>query len=346
MKIYQFTTAAQSHPLQDEIWFAVSEDGEHVYSHVSSSRSFGLSDTREGYLRTFNPDEGSVEWVEVPLGEWPPAAVQDAVGYLQTEPETEPSTETEEPEIEEPEEKPTLGEIHLAVQGMQKELETGGPTVVGPRFREDLETLIETSKRWLEVNDPEGSEPPVEEEVGPLYLYFDAETPGLDEEMGVLEGGWFVTPDINVAGELRSRLTDADPEASFLIADDFVRKMHTDNGLWVDLRTSVSRLPIETIEQEILDDIGDHKGPVYLVGNSIRLDRAFIQRWMPTLDRRLHYRQIDLTSVRLFLEGFGFDTTREGWSGNVAHRAGDDVMDSFAFADHLGSIVIAGWKTE
>lgn len=174
----------------------------------------------------------------------------------------------------------------------------------------------------------------------PLYLIFDCETRGLDENDGpMLEVAWSVTHDLSDLPEVQSRLIETDWAAAYVKANAFVQEMHTKNGLWSALGDpDVEKVSLFAAAADILKDI-EHDGPVYLVGNSIRLDRAFIVRWMPPVDEAMHYRQIDLTSVRLFLEAQGLDTTTEVTVVSN-HRAAGDVRDSWAYAQHLAELVM------
>lgn len=179
----------------------------------------------------------------------------------------------------------------------------------------------------------------------PLYLYLDLETPGLIPELGILEVAWFVTENLLELGSIFSGINrDVDVDLAFDQSVDFVKNMHLKNGLWADLREVGKTEQLFDIEDAIVQELGDWKGPIYLVGNSIRLDRAFIERWMPRLSARLHYRQLDLTSVRLFLEALGIDTTRPEEPGKhvSAHRARADIEDSLLYAQHLAGLVKGG----
>lgn len=183
----------------------------------------------------------------------------------------------------------------------------------------------------------------------PIYLYLDVETPGLYAEQGVLEVAWFATTDINdLHPVITSRLNaDIDVDLARDEAIDFVKDMHAKSGLWARLErrhANPELVSLQTLDREIAKEIGHVQwqyrtsGPVYLVGNSIRLDRAVLERWFPRVSKALHYRQIDITSVRLFLEGNGIDTTTPQ-KIEPTHVAGQDVMDSMDFARHLGELV-------
>jgi oligoribonuclease len=110
--------------------------------------------------------------------------------------------------------------------------------------------------------------------------------------------------------------------------NDFVRQMHTQSGLVDDIENGVE---LEVAEHLILDYIkkfvpNEKEAP--LAGNSIGTDRMFLNRYMPNLDKYLHYRNIDVSSIK--------ELTRR-WYPRVyfqlpkkdgGHRALADILES------------------
>ena len=82
-----------------------------------------------------------------------------------------------------------------------------------------------------------------------------------------------------------------------------------------------------TVENELLAFIKEHfedEIPVVLAGNSIHMDRRFIESEWPRLNKRLHYRMLDVSAWKLVFEGhFG-----KKFSKREAHRALDDIRGS------------------
>lgn len=79
---------------------------------------------------------------------------------------------------------------------------------------------------------------------------------------------------------------------------DFVRNMHTESGLIEEVDNG---LELAAAEQLVLDYIKQYvpnakEAP--LAGNSIGTDRMFLNRYMPALDAHLHYRNIDVSSIK------------------------------------------------
>ena len=82
-----------------------------------------------------------------------------------------------------------------------------------------------------------------------------------------------------------------------------------------------------TIENELLALIDEHfseDAPIILAGNSIHMDRRFIEREWTRLNKRLHYRMLDVSAWKVVFEG------RDGnkFAKREAHRALDDIRGS------------------
>ncbi|KGJ73498.1 oligoribonuclease [Cryobacterium roopkundense] len=119
------------------------------------------------------------------------------------------------------------------------------------------------------------------------------------------------------------------PDASALEnMGDFVRNMHTTSGLIEEIPNGVSAAEAEfQVIEYILKFIPeDQKAP--LAGNSIGTDRAFLTRYMPRLDKHLHYRNVDVSSIkelarRWYPRVYFNAPTKDG-----GHRALADILES------------------
>ena len=83
--------------------------------------------------------------------------------------------------------------------------------------------------------------------------------------------------------------------------------------------------PIHEVEQELLEFVRKYFGKtVYLAGNSIHQDRKFIEREMPELNRKLHYRMLDVSAWKIYFE----NALKKKFTKPEEHRALDDINGS------------------
>lgn len=104
--------------------------------------------------------------------------------------------------------------------------------------------------------------------------------------------------DLNVLGDGVDVVIHAD-DAALSSMIDVVAEMHSRSGLIDEAKASA--VDLATAETMVLDYVSQHvKQPktAPLAGNSIATDRAFIARDMPKLDSYLHYRMIDVSSIK------------------------------------------------
>ncbi len=135
-------------------------------------------------------------------------------------------------------------------------------------------------------------------------------------------------PDLNVLGEGVDVVIHAD-EAALDGMPEIVRTMHRKSGLTEEVRRST--VSLAEAEDMVLDYVSTHvKDPrsAPLCGNSIATDRGFIARDMPRLDVHLHYRMIDVSSIkelcRRWYPRVYFGQPQKG----LAHRALADIRES------------------
>ncbi len=161
-------------------------------------------------------------------------------------------------------------------------------------------------------------------------VWVDCEMTGLDLASDVMiEIAALVTDsELNVLGGGVDLVIGA-PEDALGSMQTVVADMHAASGLTELVRRST--LTTGGAEQQVLDYIRSYvrdARTVPLCGNSIATDRAFIARDMPELDKYLHYRMIDVSSVkelcRRWYPRVYFAQPRKG----LAHRALSDIRES------------------
>ena len=167
-------------------------------------------------------------------------------------------------------------------------------------------------------------------------VWVDLEMTGLDPSRHVIvEAAALVTDaELNIIDEGVDLVVHA-TDAELAEMDDFVTQMHSDNGLLDDIKAST--VSIEEAEGAVLELVEKHCDPAHpapLAGNSIATDRTFIKAQMPRLDAALHYRMIDVSTVkelsrRWFPKAY-FNQPQKG----MAHRALADIVESIRELDY------------
>lgn len=121
--------------------------------------------------------------------------------------------------------------------------------------------------------------------------------------------------------------------------NDFVRQMHTNSGLLPEIPNGIS---IEAAEKQILEYLastGTVAGKSPLAGNSVYVDRLFISRDMPSLNDYLHYRTIDVSSIKELARRWYPKAYFQAPEKTGNHRALGDIKDSIAeLAYYRGAI--------
>ena len=130
-------------------------------------------------------------------------------------------------------------------------------------------------------------------------VWADCEMTGLDiEKDEICEIAVIVTDDQLKPVDEGIQVVIKPSAAAMANMGDFVRQMHTDSGLLSELESGVS---IESAQEQVLAYLGKfitEPKTAPLAGNSIGTDRMFIIRQMPQLDAFLHYRNIDVSSLK------------------------------------------------
>lgn len=165
-----------------------------------------------------------------------------------------------------------------------------------------------------------------------MLAWMDLEMTGLEPDRHVIvEIATLLTDDdLEVIAEGPDLVVHASPEQLELM-DDVVRAMHTRSGLLAAIEAST--VTLAEAGEATMDFLRKHipQGrAVPLCGNSIGTDRRFLARWLPEIDSYLHYRSIDVSTIkelarRWYPEAAGAAPRKTG-----AHRAMGDVMESVA----------------
>ncbi len=163
-------------------------------------------------------------------------------------------------------------------------------------------------------------------------LWLDLEMTGLDPETEVITEVAALVSDfeLNVEKEYESKVHYSPTK----LKNKFDKEV---NGFWNSMPEERDRLVSDCAESKLkLSDIEDdlialikanfNGEPVVLAGNSIRVDRIFIDKYMPRFAELLHYRMFDVTTFKIWIEGNG----HEGRKKEERHRALYDIHESMA----------------
>jgi oligoribonuclease len=151
-------------------------------------------------------------------------------------------------------------------------------------------------------------------------------------------------PDKNVIVEIATLVTDdeleiiaegpdlviAASEADLVAMPDIVRSMHQKSGLLEAIKAST--ITLEDAGIQTLEFLAQHMKPgeVPLAGNSIATDRRFLAAHLPVIEAFLHYRSVDVSSVKELVRRWYPDAFAGAPKKAGNHRALDDIKESIA----------------
>ena len=161
-------------------------------------------------------------------------------------------------------------------------------------------------------------------------VWLDLEMTGLDVTRHVIvEIAALVTDDQLEALDDGIDIVVAQPPEALAAMDDYVRTMHTRSGLLPEIAASTISLA-DAGAQTLAYVRGHvaHAGTAPLCGNSIGVDRRFLDHQLPELDRYLHYRSIDVSSFKELCRRWYPDVYKRRPGKAEAHRALADIKES------------------
>jgi oligoribonuclease len=189
---------------------------------------------------------------------------------------------------------------------------------------------------------PDASASPREEASAPAptrstsldrLVWIDLEMTGLDVEREVIvEIACLVTDaELELVDNDGIDLVVHAGDAQLDAMSDFVRAMHVKSGLLDEIRAST--VSIDDAGARVLEYLKTHvpePGVAPLCGNSIGMDRRFLARYLPEIDEYVHYRSIDVSSLKELCRRWYPDAYRKRPSKTETHRALDDIRESVA----------------
>jgi len=161
-------------------------------------------------------------------------------------------------------------------------------------------------------------------------VWIDCEMTGLDlGKDALIEIAVLVTDsELNILDEGVDLVIHAD-DAALDAMPDVVREMHARSGLTEAVRAST--VTLAQAEEQVLEYVRRHVPEARsapLCGNSIATDRGFIARDMPELDAHLHYRMVDVSSIKELCRRWYPRIYYAQPDKGLAHRALADIRES------------------
>jgi oligoribonuclease len=172
--------------------------------------------------------------------------------------------------------------------------------------------------------------------VNDRLVWIDCEMTGLDlRNDALIEIAVLVTDgELAVLGEGVDIVIHAD-DAALDAMPDVVRDMHARSGLTEEVRRSTVSVP--EAQERVLEYIRKYvpePRTAPLAGNSIATDRGFLARDMPELDAHLHYRMVDVSSVKELCRRWFPRVFYAKPEKGMAHRALADIYESIRELDY------------
>ncbi len=156
------------------------------------------------------------------------------------------------------------------------------------------------------------------------FFWVDLEMTGLDDVKDVILEVAAIITDTDLKPIEEFHRVVFQPKEALDGMDDWCKRTHGASGLTAAV---ASGTPLAEVDQQLTDTVNKFfptNERIVLVGNSVSNDKRFIDRYMPKLAARLHYRVIDVSSFK--------EIFREKWAIQVqkknTHRAVDDIRES------------------
>lgn len=162
-------------------------------------------------------------------------------------------------------------------------------------------------------------------------IWMDLEMTGLDPDAErIIEIATIITDGrLNILAE-GPELVIHQPDALLDGMDEWNRTHHGGSGLTERVRRS--KVTEAAAEEETLTFIGRYCEPrtIPLAGNSIHQDRRFLSRYMPRLHDYLHYRNVDVSTIKELAKRWHPEVAHRAPRKSGSHRALEDIKESIA----------------
>ncbi|KAK4300838.1 hypothetical protein Pmani_026989 [Petrolisthes manimaculis] len=162
-------------------------------------------------------------------------------------------------------------------------------------------------------------------------VWIDLEMTGLDvSKEEIMEAAVLVTDsELNVVAEGPNLVLKVDGTVLNQM-NDWCKSHHGKSGLTDACRKST--ITLSAAEDQLLQFVTQHteKGKAPLAGNSVHADKRFLDKYMPKLMKHLHYRIVDVSTVKELCRRWYPEEFTGAPSKKLSHRALDDIKESIA----------------
>jgi oligoribonuclease len=171
--------------------------------------------------------------------------------------------------------------------------------------------------------------------------WLDLEMTGLDAQTDVIIQAALIITDRDLQPLEEFACDVWQPPEVLARMTPFVRTMHEQTGLLA--RVARSKVDLVMAERQLLERLaGWCSFPAQLCGNSIATDKRFVERWMPGLARYLHYRLLDVTTLKLLAQRWYGDQAVYTKPAEGEHDALVDIRNSIAELRHYRATLFRG----
>jgi oligoribonuclease len=170
---------------------------------------------------------------------------------------------------------------------------------------------------------------------GDLLVWIDCEMTGLDIGIDELVEVAVVITDYDlVAVDPGFTIVIKPDQDAFEHMNDFVTNMHRESGLLEEIPLGVSLADAEYAVHEYILRFVPTPGTAPLAGNTIGTDRMFLAKYMPRVDKHLHYRSIDVSSIKELSRRWFPRVYFNAPAKDGGHRALADIRESIRELDY------------
>jgi len=176
-----------------------------------------------------------------------------------------------------------------------------------------------------------------------LLVWIDCEMTGLDIAIDELVEVAVVITDYDLRALDDGFSVVIKPDRSaFDNMGDFVRGMHESSGLLAEIEHGVTLADAEYAVNEYILSHVPTAGTAPMAGNTIGTDRTFLARYMPRVDAHLHYRSVDVSSIKELAKRWFPRVYFNAPAKNGGHRALADILESIRELEYYRRAVFVG----